>query len=335
MDVEENVLHPIKSSDGKYHEIKAAIFDMTKQEKEIFCSVLEKAKLPYGCASNISRYVHTKERIISGYKSHDAHFVLHYLLQFAVKKTLKPEVAEPLIRLGAFLRGLWGKVIDLRDLKRLQEEIIEIVCSFEMIFPSAFFDIMVHLLIHLCKEVELGGPAHLRCMWPIERYLAKLKSYARNKSKPEGSIAEGYLVDECLTFCSRFLSGDTIPKFESFPQKMEYPIGTRRNKDGNPIHLEESQWMACHRYILFNCGNKDVESLLEQHQALIDATKVLKRQFVTTHQLQQQRTNKCTEVCSPRKSARLNNVPVKIPTEVKRYRKSSESTEVTKKIDEC
>ncbi|KAK1387531.1 hypothetical protein POM88_015709 [Heracleum sosnowskyi] len=109
----------IKSSDGKYHEFKAAIFDMTKQEKEIFCPLLEKAKLPYGYAANISRYVHTKERIISGYKSHDAHFVLHYLLQFAVKKTLKPEVAEPLIRLGAFLRGLWGKVIDLRDLKRI------------------------------------------------------------------------------------------------------------------------------------------------------------------------------------------------------------------------
>ncbi|KAK1369769.1 hypothetical protein POM88_035861 [Heracleum sosnowskyi] len=60
------------------------------------------------------------------------------------------------------------------------------------------------------------------------------------------------------------------------------------------------------------------------------ATKVLKRQSVTTHQLQQQqRTKKCTEVCSPRKSARLNNVPVKIPTEVKRYRKSGEGTEFT------
>ncbi|KAK1390399.1 hypothetical protein POM88_018577 [Heracleum sosnowskyi] len=58
--------------------------------------------------------------------------------------------------------------------------------------------------------------------------------------------------------------------------------------------------------------------------------KVLKCQFVTTHQLQQQqRTKKCTEVCSPRKSARLNNAPVKISTEVKSYRKSGESAEVT------
>lgn len=27
----------------------------------------------------------------------------------------------------------------------------------------------------------------------------------RNKSQPEGSIAEGYISVECMTFCSRFL----------------------------------------------------------------------------------------------------------------------------------
>lgn len=56
----------------------------------------------------------------------------------------------------------------------------------------------------------------------------------------------------------------------------------------------------------------------------------MKRQFVTTHQLQQQQRNKkCTEVFSPRKSARLNNAQVTIPTEVKSHRKSNETAEVT------
>ena len=54
-------LHPVQSADGKKLEIMPAIFDMTNMEKEIFCRVLKKAKLPYGCASNISRYVHTSE----------------------------------------------------------------------------------------------------------------------------------------------------------------------------------------------------------------------------------------------------------------------------------
>ncbi|CAI0459123.1 unnamed protein product, partial [Linum tenue] len=48
-------------------------------------------------------------------------------------------------------------------------------------------------------------------MYPIERFLKKLKGYVGNKARPEGSIAETYLIDECLTFCSRYLTGvDTV-----------------------------------------------------------------------------------------------------------------------------
>ncbi|KAK1377169.1 hypothetical protein POM88_033362 [Heracleum sosnowskyi] len=55
---------------------------------------------------------------------------------------------------------------------------------------------------------------------------------------------------------------------------------------------------------------------------LIGATKQVKRQFVTTHQLQQQKRNKkSTEVYTPRKSARLNNAQVTIPNQVKSSRK--------------
>jgi hypothetical protein len=46
-------------------------------------------------------------------------------------------------------------------------------------------------------------------MYPVERYLRTVKGYVRNKAHPEGSIAEGYILEECLTFCSRFLDVDT------------------------------------------------------------------------------------------------------------------------------
>ncbi|XP_074347400.1 uncharacterized protein LOC141686254 [Apium graveolens] len=163
--------------------------------------------------------------------------------KLACPKTLKPQVALPMIKFGAFLRGLWSKVIDLDDLKRLQTEIVEVLCEFEMIFPQAFFDIMVHLPVHLCGEVEYGGPVHLRCMFPIERYLGKLKSYVRNRSKPEGSIAEGYLAEECVTFCSRFLSVDDgtknpVTDFGRYPANEEYHIGTKKNKDEKDIQIK-------------------------------------------------------------------------------------------------
>ncbi|XP_028799277.1 uncharacterized protein LOC114754652 [Neltuma alba] len=46
----------------------------------------------------------------------------------------------------------------------------------------------------------------------LPKYLRTLKSYVGNKAQPEGSIAEGYLADESLTFCSRYLK-DIPTKF--------------------------------------------------------------------------------------------------------------------------
>lgn len=45
-----------------------------------------------------------------------------------------------------------------------------ILCKLEKIFPPAFFDIMVHLAVHLPREAKLVGPVGYRWMYPIERY---------------------------------------------------------------------------------------------------------------------------------------------------------------------
>ncbi|KAK2967837.1 hypothetical protein RJ640_001779 [Escallonia rubra] len=44
------------------------------------------------------------------------------------------------------------------------------------------------------------------------RYLFTLKGYVRTRSRPEGSIAEGYWLEECVTFCSRYLNNDVETK---------------------------------------------------------------------------------------------------------------------------
>ena len=58
--------------------------------------------------------------------------------------------------------------------------------------PS-FFNVMMHLPVHLADEARLGGPVCYRWMYPVERYLRSLKGYVRNKAEPEGSIADGYI----------------------------------------------------------------------------------------------------------------------------------------------
>ncbi|CAM8918517.1 unnamed protein product [Rhodiola kirilowii] len=53
----------------------------------------------------------------------------------------------------------------------MKDDIIMILCKLEMVFPPAFFTIMVHLLIHLLEQVLLKGPVHYIWMYHIERQL--------------------------------------------------------------------------------------------------------------------------------------------------------------------
>ncbi|CAL9013230.1 unnamed protein product, partial [Prunus brigantina] len=64
---------------------------------------------------------------------------------------------------------------------------------------------MIHLPIHLAQEARIGGPVQFRWMYPFERYMKELKGYVKNRSKPEGCIAEKYLAEECSRFCSGYM----------------------------------------------------------------------------------------------------------------------------------
>ncbi|XP_058746586.1 uncharacterized protein LOC131619515 [Vicia villosa] len=274
-------LHPREIGGGR-SEFAKACFSMTPHEKSIFCGVIKAAKLPDGTASNISKCVQVGDRKISGYKSHDAHFMLHYLLQIAVRSTMPKEVATPLIRLGSFFRSLCQKVIQVEDLDYLENEIAEILCQLEMIFPPSFFDIMVHLPIHLVNEVRLGGPVQFRWMYPTERYLCKLKNYVRNRAYPEGSIAKGYLAEEAITFCSRYLHSNVDTRFnrksrnydvtdslETDPDDYFTTAGRPLGGAGKPFHLDVKSKDDAHRYILFNCN--EVQIYISEHDQSVNS----------------------------------------------------------------
>ena len=108
-------------------------------------------------------------------------------------------------RLCAFFHHLCQRVIDVEKITAMEEKIVETLCMFEWFFPPSFFDIMVHLVVHLGREARLCGPVHFRWMYPFERYMKVLKDFVRNPARPEGCIAEAYLAEECVWFCSQFL----------------------------------------------------------------------------------------------------------------------------------
>ncbi|WMV38483.1 hypothetical protein MTR67_031868 [Solanum verrucosum] len=131
-------LQPVQDDNGKVHLAKTC-FSMKPAKKKLFCTVIKKAKLPKGCVSNKSRCVEVDEMKISGYKSHDAYFIMHYLFQIVVRKVLPKKVSMALIRLGNFFKVISSKVIRRADLDTMQSEINEIICDLEKIFPPSFF----------------------------------------------------------------------------------------------------------------------------------------------------------------------------------------------------
>jgi hypothetical protein len=74
-----------------------------------------------------------------------------------------------------------------------------------MMFPPSFFNIMTYLLIHIVKEINILDPVFLHNMFPFKRYMAALKKYVHNHSRPEGCIAKGYRIEEVIEFCVDFI----------------------------------------------------------------------------------------------------------------------------------
>ncbi|XP_068487048.1 uncharacterized protein [Phaseolus vulgaris] len=203
---------------------RPSVFSLSKPKKKTFLQTLKDVKMPDGYSSNISRCIDLKAGKIFGLKSHDCHILMEHLLPIALRNVLPNNVTAVIVELCSFFRQLCGKSLSQTELDKLQSRIIETLCHMEMLFPPTFFTVMVHLTCHLVGEAKLGGPVHYRWMYPIERYLGHLKSYVRNKAQPEGSIAEGYLAEEVLTFTSEYMEG--VETRSNRPSRMDDSCNT-------------------------------------------------------------------------------------------------------------
>ena len=61
-------------------------------------------------------------------------------------------------RLCFSFNAICSKVINLKQLDVLENETAIILCQLEMYFSPSFFDIMIHLIVHLVREIRLCGP---------------------------------------------------------------------------------------------------------------------------------------------------------------------------------
>nr|GEV18461.1 hypothetical protein [Tanacetum cinerariifolium] len=108
-------------------------------------------------------------------------------------------------------------------------------------------------------EALEGGPICPRWMFLFERYMKKLKGYVRNKAKPEGSIAVGYVAEEALTFSSYYFR-DVTTKF-NHPEFIQF----------DAQELKKVKW-----YVLHN--NPEIDTYRSQFKSLFP-NKDMKEEF--------------------------------------------------------
>ena len=192
-------LAPTKTDKGRTY-LPPACYTLSKAERTELCQCLHGVKVPSGYSANMKKLVSMEDLKLIGMKSHDCHVLMTQMLPVAIRSILPIKVRETIMRLCYFFNTIAQKVIDPEGLDALQDEVVTTLCHLEMYFPPSFFDIMVHLIVHIVREIKMCGPVFLRSMYPFERFMGILKSYVRNRSRPEGSIVEGYATEEVIEF---------------------------------------------------------------------------------------------------------------------------------------
>ena len=150
-----------------------------------------------------------------------------------------------------FFNIICSKVVDVEKLDSLQNDIAVTLCLLEQYFPPSFFDIMVHLTVHLVNEVKLGGPVYMRWMYPFERYMKVLKSYVRNRNRPEGCIVESYIAEEAMNFCSEYLRDASASGLTREDDNNTFNIN-RGISSGFVCKVDRDQLYQAHRNVLQN-----------------------------------------------------------------------------------
>src|SRR3954470_12751298 len=147
------------------------------------------------------------EKKFQNLKSHGCHVIMTQLLPVASRGLLPENVRLAIVKLCAFLNAISQKVIDPEIIPRLRSDVAQCLVSFELVFPPSFFNIMMHVLVHLVDEIVILGLVFLHNMFLFESLMGVQKKYVLNRARPEGSISMGHQTKDVIGFCVDFIPG--------------------------------------------------------------------------------------------------------------------------------
>ncbi|XP_062118192.1 uncharacterized protein LOC133831793 [Humulus lupulus] len=204
-----SALHPHEKGTRTY--LPAALHTLSKLEKELFCKRLFSLKVPDGYSSNIQNFVSMEQCKLMGLKSQDFHILMQQLLSVAIKGLMPVGPRDAIMRLCLFFNRICQRVLDRESIMALENDVIETLCLLERFFPPSFFDVMIHLVVHIGREARLFYMDIILMMsnCVINRRMKILKDYVKNRARPEGrpisKRKEIILTDELLEIAHRYI----------------------------------------------------------------------------------------------------------------------------------
>jgi hypothetical protein len=137
---------------------------LTRDEKKAMSESLRGIRVPSRFTSKIRKLVSMKDLSLCCYNCHDSHVLLTVFLPIAIRAIKLVYVKMVITRLCYFFNRISQKVIDEDELQDLQKFIGETMAQLEMCFPSGFFDITEHIMIHMVNQIRALGPLYLHEM---------------------------------------------------------------------------------------------------------------------------------------------------------------------------
>ena len=252
-----NHLHLHRNPDGQTFFKPDAPYVLTKPQQLEFLRTLRELKFPTNYLGPLrQRIVQGKLR---GLKTHDFHILLQQVLPVCLRNVGNPTVVGAVMRVSRLFRKICSKAVDKNNKLLMIEDVAETICSLEKELPPSIFVIMMHLPIHLVEELFICGPVHSRWMYPFERYMKGLKGFVKNKSKPEGSMANGYLREESIGFLNEYLSLYTPTTKRAWDDKEEPAMYDEILEGGKRDRLMTNDFRRLvHEFVLENTEHMEV-----------------------------------------------------------------------------
>jgi len=225
--------------------------------------------------------VQLKDLKLVGLKSHVCHVLMQQLFTVTMRDILLNNVRHAITCLFFFFNVICSKVIDPFKLDELENEVVIILSQLEMYFSPSVFDIMVHLIAHLVREIKCCGFVYLWWIYLVERPMKILKGYTKNLHHPKASIIKRYNAEETIGFCLEYIEkAKPVGLPESQHDERVEGEGSKGLRVITPS-LEELQQV--HLYILNN--SNEVMSYIVRHKALVKESnpKMTKNRVLKEH----------------------------------------------------